>query len=209
MSSFIVLIPKSKDPATLGDFRPISLIGCINKVISKVLVRRIKMIVGDLISEEQSAFLANRSILDGPLIMNETLAWLKRSKKKGLFFKVDLEKAYDSLNWGYLDSIMEQMRFPLRWRKWVAAILKASRASVLVNGSPTPEFQCFRGLRQGDPLSPFLFIIAMEGLSGMMKRAVDKGVYSGLKCGMEGPILSHFLYADDVIFIGEWSDQNA
>lgn len=116
-----------------GDFRPISLIGCINKVVSKVLVNRLKNVIHKLISEEQSAFLSNRSILDGPLMLNEIIAWLNRSKKKGLLFKVDIDKAYDSLNWRFLDSVLEQMNFPRLWRSWVSDILSSGRASVLVN----------------------------------------------------------------------------
>ncbi|KAL9995937.1 putative RNA-directed DNA polymerase [Helianthus debilis subsp. tardiflorus] len=101
------------------------------------------------------------------------------------------------------------MNFPERWRVWIMATLVSSRASVLVNGSPTMEFQCTRGLRQGDPLSPFLFVIAMEALSGIMKKAVSEGIFKGLKCTRNGPVLSHLIYADDVVFLGEWSDVNA
>ncbi|XP_021989845.1 uncharacterized protein LOC110886365 [Helianthus annuus] len=86
--------------------------------------------------------------------------------------------------------------------------LYSARASVLVNGSPTIEFDCSRGLRQGDPLSPFLFVIAMEALTGIMKKAVSDRIFKGVRCTNEGPILSHFIYADDVIFIGEWSSHN-
>ncbi|XP_022027924.1 uncharacterized protein LOC110929112 isoform X1 [Helianthus annuus] len=201
-SSFIALIPKVKDPTTPSDFRPISLIGVINKVISKVLVNRLKGVIGKLISEEQSAFLAGRSIMDGPLILNEVMGWLKKSKKKGMFFKVDISKAYDSVSWVFLDSIMSQMNFPRRWRSWIMATLHSARASVLVNGSPSMEFQCTRGLRQGDPLSPFLFVIAMEALTGIMKEAVTVGLFNGIQCTNEGPCLSHFSYADDVMFLG-------
>ncbi|KAJ0501178.1 putative RNA-directed DNA polymerase [Helianthus annuus] len=97
-SSFIALIPKSKDPLGPADFRPISLIGVINKVISKTLVNRLKGVMGKLISEQQSAFLAGRSITDGPLILREVLSWLKSTKRSGMFFKVDINKAYDSVN---------------------------------------------------------------------------------------------------------------
>ncbi|KAJ0883842.1 putative RNA-directed DNA polymerase [Helianthus annuus] len=89
------------------------------------------------------------------------------------------------------------------------AIVSTARASVLVNGSPTQEFLCHRGLRQGDPLSPFLFILAMEALTGVMKKACSIGLFKGIKVPTQGPELSHFLYADDVVFIGEWSTQNA
>ncbi|MFS7997684.1 putative RNA-directed DNA polymerase [Helianthus anomalus] len=206
-SSFIALIPKVKDPMRPSDFRPISLIGCINKVLSKVLVNRLKKVIGKLISMEQSAFLAGRNIVDGPLMLNEVLAWMKQAKRVGGMFKVDIQKAYDSLSWSFLVSILEQMGFPTRWCEWIMALLKSARASVLVNGSPTMEFVCSRGLRQGDPLSPFLFLIAMEALSGMMKKASDVGLFRGISIG-NGLTLSHLLYADDVIFLGEWSESN-
>ncbi|KAF5790976.1 putative RNA-directed DNA polymerase [Helianthus annuus] len=207
-SSFIALIPKVKDPMCSADFRPISLIGVINKIISKVLVNRLKSVVGGLISEQQSAFLAGRNIMDGPLILNEVLSWLKKSKRSGMYFKVDISKAYDSVNWAFLDSIMAQMNFPTRWRKWIMATLSSARASVLVNGSPTREFEYSRGLRQGDPLSPFLFVIVMEALTGIMKEAASIGLFNGIKITNDGPSLSHLIYADDVMFLGEWSLMN-
>ncbi|KAI3784929.1 hypothetical protein L1987_44037 [Smallanthus sonchifolius] len=208
-SSFIALIAKVVDPTGAQEFLPVSLIGCINKAISKVLVNRLKGVIGKLISNEQSGFLAGRSILDGPLILNELVAWLRRSKSVGMIFKVDIEKAFDSLNWGFLDSVMAQMNFPEKWRGWIMACVTSARSSVLVNGSPTAEFPCYRGLRQGDPLSPFLFIIAMEALSCFMRRAESLGVYQGIKCTPTGPLLSHFLYADDMVFLGSWSVMNA
>ncbi|KAJ0568314.1 putative RNA-directed DNA polymerase [Helianthus annuus] len=167
------------------------------------------MVIGRLISEEQSAFLAGRNITDGPLILNEAIAWMKKAKKTGMIFKVDINKAYDSLNWNFLESVMIQMNFPVKWRKWIMATLDSARASVLVNGSPTMEFKYARGLRQGDPLSPFLFVIAMEALTGIMKKAISEGIFEGLRCTNDGPLLSHLIYADDVIFLGKWSFGNA
>ncbi|KAJ0864335.1 putative RNA-directed DNA polymerase [Helianthus annuus] len=146
--------------------------------------------------------------MDGPLVLNEILSWAKKNKRKGMYFKVDINKAYDSVNWAFLDSIMAQMKFPSKWRGWVMATLQSARASVLVNGSPTREFDCSRGLRQGDPLSPFLFVIVMEALSGIMKKAVSVGLFNGIKISNEGTSLSHLMYADDVIFIGDWSLSN-
>ncbi|KAJ0546635.1 putative RNA-directed DNA polymerase [Helianthus annuus] len=204
-SSFIALIPKCRDPDGLGDYRPISLVGCINKVVSKVLANRLKLVIDNLVSEEQTAFIAGRSILDGPLILNELIPWMKQKKKEGFIFKADMEKAYDSLNWRFLESIMEQMSFPLTFIKWIMATVNCARASVLVNGSPTQEFSCHRGLRQGDPLSPFLFIIAMEALTGVMKKACNLGIYEGVRLSNQGLVMSHFMYADDVIFLGNWS----
>ncbi|KAF5792030.1 putative reverse transcriptase domain-containing protein [Helianthus annuus] len=84
-----------------------------------------------------------------------------------------------------------------------------ARTLVLVNGSPTCEFVCSRGLGQGDPISSYLFILAMEGLTCVMEKACENDIFKGLKISRDGPILSHFLFADDVLFIGEWSTLNA
>ena len=98
---------------------PINLIGSITKVISKTLARRLKPVMNKIISKEQTAFISGRDILDGPLMLNEVISWAKRSKHKTMIFKADFEKAFDSLNWKYLDSIMEQMSFGFTWRKWI------------------------------------------------------------------------------------------
>ncbi|XP_021995163.1 uncharacterized protein LOC110892297 [Helianthus annuus] len=146
-SSFIALIPKVKDPDSPADFRPISLIGVVNKVISKVFVNQLKGVLGKLVSEQQSAFLVGRNIMDGPLVLNEVLSWLKKYKRRGMYFKVDINKAYGLVNWEFLNSILSQMNFPSRWRAWIMATLSSARASVLANGSPTREFDCSCGLR--------------------------------------------------------------
>ncbi|PNX63811.1 receptor-like kinase, partial [Trifolium pratense] len=102
-----------------------------------------------------------------------------KSKKELLLFKVDFEKAYDSVDWGYLEDVMGKMGFPTLWRKWIKECVCTASASVLVNGSPTEEFPFERGLRQGDPLSPFLFLLAAEGLNVLMETMVERNVFSG------------------------------
>ncbi|KAK9048814.1 hypothetical protein SSX86_032219 [Deinandra increscens subsp. villosa] len=208
-ASFLHLIPKSSDAQSLGEYRPISLLGCISKVVSKVLACRLKPVLPSIISETQLAFVEGRHIVDGPLILNETVAWLKHSKRKGLLFKIDFRKAFDSLDWGFIDSVLHHMGFPVKWRSWVFGILSSARASVLVNGSPTREFNCSRGVRQGDPLSPYLFVIAMEALDWMVNKACLSGIYHGICLPSNGPVLSHIFFADDVIMMGEWSESNA
>ncbi|KAJ9565877.1 hypothetical protein OSB04_001843 [Centaurea solstitialis] len=101
-ASFLTLIPKSENPFGLNDFRPISLIGILYKILLKVLAERLKRVIGGVISYEQSAFIKGRCILDGVLIANETVDFLKKSKRKGAILKVDFEKAYDSLEWSFL-----------------------------------------------------------------------------------------------------------
>ncbi|KAJ0575244.1 putative RNA-directed DNA polymerase [Helianthus annuus] len=207
-SSFISLIPKINNPQTINDFRPINLIGCISKVVTKILASRLKKVIGSLVSDVQTAYIEGRSILEGPLIINELISLAKSSKKKMMLFKVDFEKAFDSLSWEFLDSVLSQMGFPALWRKWVTGLLKTARTSILVNGSPTFEFDIQRGVRQGDPLSPLLFILAMEALHIATDCAVGEGIFKGMSTPGEGPTVSHLLYADDVLFVGEWSESN-
>ncbi|XP_035844056.1 uncharacterized mitochondrial protein AtMg01250-like [Helianthus annuus] len=100
------------------------------------------------------------------------------------------------------------MGFPPRWCAWIRGILSSARASVLVNGSPTFDFPCLKGMRQGDPLSPFLFLIVMEALSFLINKAVEKGILKGISLPNGGPCVSHLFFADDAIIMGEWSSDN-
>ncbi|PNY14389.1 cysteine-rich receptor-like protein kinase [Trifolium pratense] len=116
-STFIALIPKTDSPQRLNDFRPISLVGSLYKILAKVLANRLHQVIGSVISESRTAFVKNRQILDGILIANEVVDEARKSKKDLLLFKVDFEKAYDSVDWGYLDAVMGRMSFPTLWRK--------------------------------------------------------------------------------------------
>jgi hypothetical protein len=208
-STFIALIPKVECPQTLNDYRPISLVGSLYKILAKLLANRLRQVIGTVISDTQSAFVKNRQILDGILIANEVVDEARKTKKELLLFKVDFEKAYDSVDWGYLDSVMGKMGFPTLWRKWMKECVTTATASVLVNGSPTDEFSLGRGLRQGDPLSPFLFLLAAEGLSVLMKAMVDASLFCGYAVGSgNSVVLSHLQFADDTLLLGEKSWAN-
>nr|GEX03702.1 RNA-directed DNA polymerase, eukaryota [Tanacetum cinerariifolium] len=151
-SNFIALIPKIIDANMVKDFRPISLIGSLYKVIVKILTNPLANVIGDLINEVQSAFVAERQILDGSIILNEFIQWCRKKKKHTLIFKVDFEKAYDSVHWDFLDDILNKFRFNNKWRMWIQSCLRSSRGSILVNGSTTEEFQFFKGLKQDDTI---------------------------------------------------------
>jgi hypothetical protein len=125
----------------------------------------------------------DRQILDGILIANEVVDEARKSPKELLLFKVGFEKAYDYVDWGYLDAVMGRMSFPSLWRKWIKECVCTATASVLVNGSPTDEFSLERGLHQGDPLSPFLFLLAAEGLNVLMKAMVENNIFTGYRIG--------------------------
>jgi len=201
-----VLIPKVENPQRLNEFRPISLVGSLYKILAKLLANRLRLVIGSVISESQTAFVKNRQILDGILIANEVVDEVSRLKKELMLFKVDFEKAYDSFDWGYLDAVMERMSFPVLWRKWIRECVCTATASVLVNGSPTEEFSLHRGLRQGDPLSPFLFLLAVEGLHSLMKAMIDNHLFSGYSVGVDSSVVvSHLQFADDTLLIGSKS----
>ena len=160
-----------------------------------------------LISDTQSAFLAGRHILDGPFILDEVLQWCKRMKKHAMFFKVDFAKAYDSVRWDYLLDILQAFGFGSTWCNWIRGTFTYANTSILVNGSPTKEFSLHRGLRQGDPLAPYLFILVMESLHLSFSRAIADGLFKGLS--LSGSLqLTHLFYADDAMFLGEWSHSN-
>nr|XP_043618453.1 uncharacterized protein LOC122590149 [Erigeron canadensis] len=128
-SFFITLIHKVKDLGSLNDYRPITLVGIINKALSKVLANCLKKVLNHLISVSQYAFFKDRLILYGPLILNEIVSWVKKEKKKIFYLKVDSNKAYNIVNWSFLLSVMEQMSFLARWCKWILGTLSSSKRS--------------------------------------------------------------------------------
>ncbi|GKA09496.1 RNA-directed DNA polymerase, eukaryota [Tanacetum coccineum] len=207
--SFVALIPKVLDAKHLNDFRPISLVGCQYKIIGKILANRLSLVIDDIISQEQSAFMKGRQIMDGPIILNEVIAWCKSKKEQSLLFKVDFQKVFDSVRWDHLDDILGKFAFGNKWCGWIQGCLLSSKAPVLVNGSPTGEFTFHRGLRQGDPLYPFLFILVMESLHVSFQRLIDRGMFTPISVGNDNLVpISHLFYADDAMFIGKWTCEN-
>jgi len=211
-NTFIALIPKVDSPQRLQEFRPIALVGCLYKILSKVLANRLRMIIGRVVSETQTTFVKDRQILDGILIANEVVDEAKKSNKELMLFKVDFEKAYDSVDWGYLDAVVHKMAFLVLWRKWIKECVSTATVSILVNGSPTDEFPMQRGLRQGDPLSPFLFLLVAKGLNIMMKSAVENNLYTSYGVGSSHTVVaSHLQFADDTLLLGakSWANVRA
>lgn len=191
----ITLIPKKEVTETTSDYRPISLIHSFAKLVSKVLALRLTSKIDTLISSSQSAFVKKRCIQDNFLYVRNLARAYHRTRTPALLFKLDISKAFDSVSWEYLLELLERRGFSMRWRNWISLILASSSSMVLLNGIPGPKFHHERGLRQGDPLSPYLFILAIDTLQRLFELATEQGDLSLLRGRQARLRLS--LYADD------------
>ena len=200
--SIILDSPKKNNAIDVKDFQPISLVGSVYKLLSKVLANRLRVVLDSLISESQNAFVGGRQILDSGLIANECLDSRLKSLVLGVVCKLDIEKAYDHVNWDALFYLLDWMGFGVTWRGWIRACITTVRFSIIVNGSPVGFFGSSRRLRQGDLLSPLLFLLIMEVLSRMLKKTEDCGLLRGFLVAPTNSIgvrISHLLFADDII----------
>ncbi|KAA3459024.1 reverse transcriptase [Gossypium australe] len=202
----LVLIPKVDKPKTMSQFRPISLCNVIYKIIAKVLVNRMSNILDACINESQGAFIPGRLISDNVLIAYEALHSLKMKKsgRKGTFaLKLDMSKAYDRVEWDFLAGMMKSLGFHDDWTVLVMRCVCSVSYSVQLNGVDSDWITPSRGLRQGDPLSPYLFLICAEGFSALLEEAKKSGDMRGAKIGRGRLSINHLFFADDCILFGD------
>jgi ribonuclease HI len=199
-TTYIALIPKIKSPVRVSDYRPISLCNVLYKLISKVLANRLKKVLPIVISPTQSAFIPGRLITDNILVAFEamhTMSGRMKGREGYMALKLDMSKAYDRVEWGFLEAVMRRLGFAERWIHLMMTCVKTVSYSVLIHGKPYGRITPTRGIRQGDPLSPYLFILCAEGLSSLLQTAEANGYISGLPITRGGTRLNHLFFADD------------
>lgn len=180
-STFLVMIPKENNPQSFNDYRPIALCNLIYKVIAKVISNRIKPYLGKSLSERQLGFLKGRRIQDAIGAAHECLHSIKQKNHKALILKLDLKKAFDCIDWEFLRLILHAIGCGDLFTNWILACVSTANFAVLINGEASNFFKSERGLRQGCPLSPYLFILIMEGLSLLLNKNFIDHHISGSK----------------------------
>ncbi|CAM8905799.1 unnamed protein product [Rhodiola kirilowii] len=201
----ITLVPKCRSPKKIEEYRPISLCNVSAKIVTKVLANRLKTILPRVISESQSAFIPGRLISDNILAAHELIHFIGTRGRQRVGYcslKLDMTKAYDRIEWDFLEAMQTKMGFPDRWVEMVMACVKSVSYTIKINDQISEEFWPERGLRQGDPLSPYLFLLCTEWFAQKLRQGQEENMLRGIKICRGAPEVTHLLFADDsVIFL--------
>lgn len=208
-NTILVLIPKLRNPQELTKFRPISLCNILYKICSKVITNRLRFILDEIISEEQSTFVPGRLITDNVLVAYQCIHYLKHKKGQAgaCAVKLDMVKDYDRVEWVYLRAIMIKLGFNERFVQLIMQCVETVSFWVRVNGKVYEAFTPTRGIRQGNPLSPYMFLLCVEGLSCMLKNIGPQFFAKGMRVGIHCPWISHLLFADDCLLFTQASER--
>lgn len=199
----ITLIPKHSRVNTLGNYRPISHCNTIYKIISKVIVARLRPDLGKIISLMQAVFVPNRKGVDPATIVQELLHSLnlKKGKRGYMAIKIDLEKAYDKIEWSFVRDTLALFNIPPMLSKVITNWIPTSSIKVLFNGGALDSFNPSRVILQGDHLSPYIFITCLEVLGFLIRDKCDFNLWDPVSASRGGLAFSHIFFADDQFII--------
>ena len=203
--SKIALLPKSEDRIRIQNYRPISLLNTLYKIVAKVYANRMKPLLHNWILPSQTGFVPNRCILDNVFLAFEAIAWTRENQQELTMLLLDFEKAYDRVNWTYLREVMAKMGFHTTWINQVMSLNENAAASVIVNGEISKTFRLQRSVRQGCPLAPYLFLLTVDVL-GQMLQHPDCGV-QGLRLP-DNTIITNQMFADDTLLLLDGTREN-
>ena len=204
-STLISLIPKMKSLEVVAHLRPISLCNMNYKVVTKVIVNRLRPLLNELVGPEQASFISWRQSCDNVIIIQELLHIMRKMKGKNgaMIIKIDLEKAYDRVMWDFLHQTLEWASIPHELIKLIMNCVQVEATAILWNGEKSKSFVPSKGLRQGDPLSPYIFVFCMECLSYLILQATKGQQWRGVKTSRVGPRITHIMFADDLLLCAE------
>ncbi|KAJ9557115.1 hypothetical protein OSB04_011729 [Centaurea solstitialis] len=207
--TLLCLLPKSPNASTVSDFRPIACCKVLYKCISKMLVERIKPALDGLVSRTQSAFIPGRRIVDNILMAHELVVGYQLNVgQPRCAFKIDIRKAYDMVSWDFLFNMLKGFGFHIALIRWLKEMIATPSFSISLNGEVSGFFKGARGIRQGDPLSPYLFTLVMEGFSLLFKRCIAEAADFGYHNGCAELDITHLCFADD-LFVFTYGDVNS
>uniref|UniRef100_A0A803PAB5 Reverse transcriptase domain-containing protein n=1 Tax=Cannabis sativa TaxID=3483 RepID=A0A803PAB5_CANSA len=207
----IVLVPKKDSPAFVNDYRPIALCNVAYKVMSKIIETRLRVLLHKFISPNQATFVKGRHIIENTMIAREIVHSMNRKKGKGGFMliELDLEKAYEKMEWEFINSVLLKLGFSSPFTMWIRACILVDEIKLLLNCSIVGKFNSEQGLRQGDPLSPSLFILAAKTLSRLLIDKENNGLIKGFKLARNRATLNHLMFVDDIVLFGQASLREA
>ena len=208
----IILIPKVDEHVRMTDFRPISLCNVVYKIVAKCLLNRLRALLDDIISPYQSAFIPGRLITDNALLAFECLHFLQHEKNPEnsyCAYKLDLAKAYDHVDWQFLKCRGGALGLDPVGSKSIMACVTSVKYKVRFNSNETELFSPSRGLRQGDPLSPYLFLLCSEGLSCLLAHEEEIRGIEGILVSRNAPSISHLLFVNDSLILMRGNTHNA
>ncbi|GJX27994.1 RNA-directed DNA polymerase, eukaryota, reverse transcriptase zinc-binding domain protein, partial [Tanacetum coccineum] len=201
-ATIISLVPKMQTPLKVTDFRPIACCNVVYKCISKILTNRIKPVLNKLVDQNQSAFLLGRALIDNILFTQELLrGYNSRNGPKRCSLKIDIQKSYDTVSWSFLEKILNNFGFPSSMIQWIMVCISTPKFSICVNGERFGYFKRGRGLRQGDPISPYLFTLIMEVLNMFLKDEIAKERNFKYHFGCKKLKITHLCFADDLLVL--------